>query len=95
MDKWLEGLTAEQNIDGSSPPSSKWVPGGNTGKLKAARKGTGHPTSLCWRLKISVPLTGTPQRTESYMGLTFTFVMFNIAETRARLTNNVWDSATL
>ena len=36
-------------------PSSKWVPGGNTrGKLKAARKGTGHPISLCRRLRISV-----------------------------------------
>ena len=30
------------------------------GKPKAARKGTGHPTSLCRRLRISVPLTGTP-----------------------------------
>ena len=26
-------------------PSSKWVPGGNTGEIEAARKGTGHPTS--------------------------------------------------
>ena len=26
-------------------PSSKWVPSGNTGEIKAARKGTGHPTS--------------------------------------------------
>ena len=26
-------------------PSSKWVPGGNTGEIKEARKGTGHPTS--------------------------------------------------
>ena len=26
-------------------PSSKWVPGGNTGEIKAARKGTGHPSS--------------------------------------------------
>ena len=26
-------------------PSSEWVPGGNTGKIKAARKGIGHPTS--------------------------------------------------
>ena len=29
------------------------------GKLKAPRKGTSHPTSLCWRLRISIPLTGT------------------------------------
>ena len=27
-------------------PSSKWVPGGNTGEIKAARKGAGHPTLL-------------------------------------------------
>ena len=26
-------------------PSSKWVLGGNTGEIKAARKGTGHLTS--------------------------------------------------
>ena len=30
------------------------------GKLKAVRKGTGHPTSLCRRLWTSVPLTDTP-----------------------------------
>ena len=34
--------------------SSKLVPGGNTGELKAVRKGTGHPTSLCRRLRVSV-----------------------------------------
>ena len=27
------------------PPGSKWRPGENTGEIKAARKGTGHPTS--------------------------------------------------
>ena len=26
------------------PPSGEWGPGGNTGEIKAARKGTGHPT---------------------------------------------------
>ena len=26
-------------------PSSEWVPGGNTGVIEAARKGTGRPTS--------------------------------------------------
>ena len=26
-------------------PSSKWVPGGNTGEIQAARKETGHPIS--------------------------------------------------
>ena len=30
----LEGLQLEP-----------WIPGGNTGEIKAARKGTGHPTS--------------------------------------------------
>ena len=31
-------------------------------KLEAARKGTGHPTSLCRRLRICVSLTGTPSK---------------------------------
>ena len=26
-------------------PSSEWVPGGNTGEIKAASKGTEHPAS--------------------------------------------------
>ena len=71
--KWLERLTAEQNIDGSSrtlglylgcsptvhPAASGYLVA-TLGKLKAARKGTSHPTSLCRRLRISVPLTATP-----------------------------------
>ena len=33
-------------ISAHCPPSSEWGPGGNTGGgVKAARKGTGHPTS--------------------------------------------------
>ena len=56
---------------------------GTLGKLKAARKGTGHPTSLCRRLRISVSLTGTPQRTESYTGLTFTFTFTLISATKS------------
>ena len=27
-------------------PCSEWVPGGNTGEIKAARKGTGHLTAF-------------------------------------------------
>ena len=65
--KWLEHLTAEQNIEGSSrilgsllacSLTAHLAANGNLvatlGKLKAARKGTGHPTSLCRRLRISV-----------------------------------------
>ena len=65
--KWLERLTAEQNIDGSSRrlgsqlgcsltvhPTTNWYLVATLGKLKAARKGTGYPTSLCRRLGISV-----------------------------------------
>ena len=47
-----------------SSPSSKWVPGGNTGEIKAARKGTGHSASQSRWLSTSVSLTGTPQRTD-------------------------------
>ena len=36
-----------------SPPSSKWVPSGNVGERKEARKGIGHPTSCRW-LRTSV-----------------------------------------
>ena len=72
MAKWLEHLTAEQNIDGSSRilgsklgrslivhPAANGYLVATLGKLKAARKGS-HSTSLCRRLRISVPLTGTP-----------------------------------
>ena len=65
MAKWLERITTERNIDGSSRtlgPTVEWSltvhPAANgylvatLGKLKAARKGTGHPTSLCRRLRI-------------------------------------------
>ena len=37
------------------PPSSEWGPGGNTGEIKAARKGTGHPTSQSRWPRTSVP----------------------------------------
>ena len=73
MAKWLERLTAEQNTDGSSrtlgsqlgcSPTVHLAANGylvaTLGKLNAARKGTGHPTSLYRRLRISVPLMGTP-----------------------------------
>ena len=36
------------------PPSCKRGPGGNTGEIKAARKGTGHPTSQCRWPRTSV-----------------------------------------
>ena len=45
------------------PPSSKWVPGGNTGEIMAVRKETGHPTSQSRWLSTSISLTGTSQRT--------------------------------
>ena len=63
MAEWLERLTAEQNIDGSnqtlgpqlgcrSPtvhPAANGYLVATLGKLKTARKGTGHPTSVCRR----------------------------------------------
>ena len=36
------------------PPSSEWGPGGKNGEIKAARKGTGHPTSKSQWSKTSV-----------------------------------------
>ena len=63
--KWLERLTAEQNIDGSSRALGSYLgcsptvhPAANgylvatLGKLKVAREETGHPTSLCQRLRM-------------------------------------------
>ena len=52
-------------------PSSEWIPGGNTEEIKAARKGTGHPTSHADGSGCVPSLTGTPLRTEVY-GTTFT-----------------------
>ena len=48
------------------------------GKLKAARNGTGHPSSLCRRLRVSALSNNhpPPHRMESYMGLTFTCYMW-------------------
>ena len=40
-----------RKVYGSSP--SEWVPGDNTGEIKAARIETGHPTPCRW-LRISV-----------------------------------------
>ena len=81
MAKWLERLTAVRNIDGSSRalgsqfgcsltvhPAAHGYLVATLGKLKAARKGTGHPTSLCWRLKITGPPTGTPPTYEIVHG---------------------------
>ena len=53
-------------------PSSKWVPGGNTGEIKAARKGIGHPTLHANGSGYVSSLTGTPLRIKVY-GTTFTF----------------------
>ena len=63
--KWLECVTVEQNINGLSRSLESYLglltvhPTANgyllatPVKLKAARKGTGHPTSLCGQLRIS------------------------------------------
>ena len=48
------------------------VPGGNTGEIKAARKGIGHPTSFADGSGQVPSLTGTLIRTKVY-GTTFTF----------------------
>ena len=60
------------------PPSSEWGPGGNTGEIKAARKGTGHPTSQNRWPKTSVLSNRHSLKYGSYMGLTFTFYIIFI-----------------
>ena len=54
-DRWFE--TNPRTIVGiisHCPPSSKCVPGCNTGEIKATRRGTGHPTSLSRLPRISL-----------------------------------------
>ena len=46
------------------PPSSEWGPVGDTREIKAARRGTGHPTSKADGSRQRSSLTGTPQRTD-------------------------------
>ena len=53
------------------PPSSEWGHSGNTGEIKAARKGTGHPTSKSRWLRTSTLSNRHPPMYGSYMGLTF------------------------
>ena len=70
---WLEGLTAWRNIGGSSRthgsqsecsftvhPAADGYLVATLGKLKAVRKGTGHPTSLCRWPRISAPSNRHP-----------------------------------
>ena len=45
-------------------------------KLEVVREGTGHPTSLCQRLRIGTLSDRHSQRAESYMGLPFTFYLY-------------------
>ena len=59
------------------PSSSKWGPCGNTGEIKAARKGTGHSTSQCWWPRTSVLSNRHSPAYGSYMGHTFAFIMYN------------------
>ena len=54
------------------PPSSEWGPGGNTGEIKVARKGTGHPTLKSWWPRASVLSNRHSLMYGLYMGLTFT-----------------------
>ena len=42
------------------PPSSNWVPGGNTGEVKGDEERNWPPYLTMPALRISVPLTGTP-----------------------------------
>ena len=57
-------------------------------ELKVARKGTGHPTSLCRRLRISVPLTGTPPTYKIVHGTHF--YLFNHTDIQRSADNLPW-----
>ena len=50
-------------------PSIKWVPGGNTGEIKVAKQGTGHPTSCANSSGSVSSLTGTPPYIQKYTEL--------------------------
>ena len=56
-------------------PSSKWVPGGNTGEINAVKKGTGHPTSHADGSGNASSLAGTPLGAKVY-GTTFIFYQY-------------------
>ena len=59
----LDALT-ERSL--TAHPAAKWVLSGNTGEIKAARKGTGHPTSHADGSGEVSSLTGTPLSTKVY-----------------------------
>ena len=54
-------------------PSSEYLPGGNTGEIEAAKKGTGHTTSHADGSGYVSSLAGTPLRTKVY-GTTLTIL---------------------
>ena len=57
------------------PASSKYVPGVNTGGVKAVTKGTGHPT-LLW-LRISVPSNGHSPNLRNHTDSPLTLLSIN------------------
>ena len=58
-------------------PSSKWVPGGNTGEIKATRKGTGHHTPNADGAGKVSSLKGISIRTKVY-GTNFYCIFFTV-----------------
>ena len=59
------------------PPSSKWVPGGNTREAKGSEERNWPPYLNMPAAQDKCPSNrALPQRTESYMGLTFTFIYY-------------------
>ena len=62
------------------PPSNEWGPGGNTGEIKAARKGTGHPTSKADGSGQVSSLTGTPQHTNRIWNLPLPYSFTDLRE---------------
>ena len=90
MAKWLERLTAVGNINGSSRTLGSKLECSLTvhpavngylvvtlGKLKVARKGTGHPTSLCHEWDHQM---GTIAYLLSFHYILFVFHYFSISE---------------
>ena len=64
-------------IPAHCPPSSKWVPSGNTEEIKAAMKVTGHPTSQSRWPRTSVLSNRHVPTYRSYTGHTFLSTTFS------------------
>ena len=60
------------------PPSNKWVPGGSTGQVKGSEERNWPPYFTMPMAQDKCPSKRVlPHRTQLYMGLAFTYTLFN------------------